>query len=162
MTSYIGPNYEPAGPVTAFHGVPRFGNTDDITELFDADGTIRIVSLQYYVLGTIFIASFLLAVYILFLCLIFIFKCCCRGDKSRVLAGLPFIDVVYEDKDTNANGSKALKFLRGTLLLCTSVIIVSGFVFLINGTLRFQAVADDVADVTEVSFSPSSVGLHTY
>ena len=69
MSTYVGPIYEPVGPVNAFHNVPRFGHISDVTELFDADGSLIPDLVVSYVLGTIFIAGFLISFYILFLCL---------------------------------------------------------------------------------------------
>lgn len=146
MSSYISPVYEAIGPVSAFHAVPRFGSISDLTELFSADGLIIRENVVSYAFGSIFVGAFLLATYFIFLLLIFIFKCCCRGNKSRILAGSPFIDVVYDETQKT---SKTLKALRGMLFFSSVVIVVSGLVFLVKGTQQFQAVADDVLDVTQ-------------
>ena len=146
---YIGPIYEAVGPVGAFHNVPRFGHISDVTSMFSADGLVT-DSLVSYILGTIFIAGFLLASYLVFILLIFLFKCCCRGNKSRVFAGLPFIDSMDDDAK---GGPLALKIYRSILLFSTFVVVVSGFVFLIKGTQQFKSVADDIRDGTQVSFS---------
>lgn len=158
---YIGPIYEAVGPVTAFHDVPRFGNISDITSLFSAEGLVwdTVVS---YVLGTIFIGGFLLASYFVFISLIFLFKCCCRGNKSRVFAGLPFIDSSPSVDDNTRGGPLILKIYRSILLFATFVVVVSGFVFLVQGTQQFQSVADDIRDGTQVSFSSCLLDISIY
>ncbi len=141
-SSYIAPIYEPVPPVNAFHGVPRFGRPSDITGIFSEDGVIT-DNVVDYALGTIFIAAFLFVTYVIFICLIFLFKCFCRGNKTRVFAGLAY-------RDDNLKGSDiTLKMFRATLLFSTFVIVVSGFVFLVNGSIQFQNVADDVRDGTQ-------------
>ena len=59
-----------------FNGVPRFGHSDDITNLIDGDRLD-------YALGVIFIPCFMISAYIVWVVLMSIFKCC----KVRFVSG---------------------------------------------------------------------------
>lgn len=43
------------------------------------------------------------------------------------------------------------KLYRGFIIICTLVVIVNGFIFLGQGTINVQNIADDVRDGTDVS-----------
>ena len=140
--TYIGPTYEPISSVESFNGVPRFGHLDDISELIKHidDDELFVEKAISYALGTIFIASFLLASYIVFLIMISFFRCLCR-NKYPILAGKSF---------DNARSVGSL-VIRGFLVFLSIAAIISGVLFLVKGTASVQATADDVHSALNVS-----------
>ncbi len=99
-----------------------------------------------YVRGSIFIAAFLLASYILFIIAVAVFKIC-FGKRAGILAGYPFV----EDKSTIFYKRKKNSYFRGFILSLLIMVITGGFIFLIKGTQKVRRVASDVRDGTEVS-----------
>lgn len=147
VNEYISPNYEPIGLIRAFHACPRFGNTHHITEIFTSDGGIDKNDLISYIRGTIFIAGFLLATYLIFVMILIIVKCCCKGnDKVRILAGKPFLE--NEGSPFRVPTTTIRKTCYWAILLSSLIIISSGIVFLTQGIMNIRQVAMDVRDGT--------------
>ena len=125
--------------------MPRFGHSSDITDIFGDDGSIDFDKIIDYVMGSIFIAAFLLTTYILFVFAVVVFKLC-FGKKAGILAGHPFV----EDKSIIFNKPKKNSYFRSVLMLLIFGVITSGIVFLTKGTQQVRAVVSDVRDATEV------------
>ncbi len=133
------------GPIKSFHGVPRFGHSSDITDIFTDDGSVDINKVLDYVMGSIFIAAFMMASYLLFVFLVAILKVC-FGKQAGILSGHPFV----EDKSIVFDKPPKNTYFRSFLLLLTAGVVTGGFIFLIKGTQKVKEVASDVRDGTKV------------
>lgn len=96
-------------------------------------------------MGSIFVAAFLLATYILFVLVVIFFKC--FGRKAGILAGYPFL----EDKTLIFDKPRKNIFFRSFVLFLSLSVISGGFVFLTKGTQQVGVVANDVRDGARVS-----------
>lgn len=99
-----------------------------------------------YMMGSIFVAAFLLASFLLFIFIVVVFKLV--GRDAGILAGHPFV----EDKGLIFGGApkKNLAF-RSFIIFLICIVITGGGVFLGKGTEQIRRVAKDVRDGTEVS-----------
>lgn len=133
------------GPLKSFYGVPRFGHSSDITDIFTDEGDLDFNKIFDYLMGTIFVAAFLLATFLVFVFFLLVFKIV--GRDAGILGGFPFV----EDKKLLFGRPKKNLIFRCLMLLLTSIVVAGGGVFLGKGTQQVRRVASDVRDGTTVS-----------
>mmetsp|Transcript_30085 Transcript_30085/g.34977 ORF Transcript_30085/g.34977 Transcript_30085/m.34977 type:complete len:503 (+) Transcript_30085:54-1562(+) len=144
VEAYIAPIYEPVAPILSFNKVPRFGHTSNITDIFTDDGSVDGDVIIDYVMGSIFIAAFLLVTYIIFINAVVILKCC-FGPDAGILAGHPFL----EDKSLKFDKPKKNAYFRSFIIYMNFCIVVAGCIFLAKGTQQVSRVGDDVRSGAE-------------
>ena len=96
-------------------------------------------------MGSIFVAAFLLATFVLFILIVLVFKI--FGRKAGVLAGHPFVkdkSLEFESRPVKHN------IVRALILLLTGIVIAGGGAFM-SSTQQVRRVASDVRDATTVS-----------
>lgn len=84
---YIAPEYQQNSIVAKFRAVPRFGHSNDISKLFAPNTNSDQVD---YILGTIFIGTFLMTIYILWITTLSIFTCVGK-NKVGFLSGYAMV-----------------------------------------------------------------------
>lgn len=102
--------------------------------------------LKDYVMGSIFVAAFLLATFVIFVLVVLIFKM--MGAKAGIMAGHPFLENV---KLIFRSRPRKHIIIRAVVLFLTITVVAGGGVFLLKGTQQVRIVADDVRDGTTVS-----------
>ncbi len=127
--------------------MPRFGLTSNITDIFTADGTLDVDKLTEYAMGSILVAAFLLATYVIFLFTVLIFKLC-FGRNAGILSGWPFL----VDKSLIFDKPKKNAWFRTVLMILIINVIVAGCIFLVQGTGQVREVMSDIRDGTKVRF----------
>ena len=130
-------------PIKAFNAVPRFGHTSDITSIYN-DGGLDMVALTDYAQGTVFVAGFCLAAFIIWILLLLILKC--FGRRVGILAGHPF----EEDSYMRSTPGKHTGF-RSFMLMSSLIISMCGIIFLVRGARSVTNVFDDIRDGAAVS-----------
>lgn len=129
-TTYVTPT-----PIKAFNAVPRFGHTSDIASIYSNE-TVDIAIATDYVRGTLFVAGFCLAAFILWIIALLITKL--MGKRAGVASGNVLVeDLAFETP-------KKHTCLRLFMLSSSTIIVISGFVFLIAGARSVGQVFDDV------------------
>ena len=126
--------------------MPRFGHSSDITDIFTDDGILDMKKLRDYVMGSIFVAAFLLATFIIFVLAALTFKLI--GPRAGIMAGHPFVENI---KLIFRSRPRKHIIIRSVVLALTGVVVAGGGVFLGKGTQQVRRVADDVRDGTMVS-----------
>lgn len=127
MSSYVSPVYEATQAVENFNGVPRFGHSDDITNVIDGDGRFD------YISGIIFIPCFMISVYILWIVLVSIFKCC----KVRFVSG------------KNLKPGKSAFVIRSIFLFFNLSAVLALILYVTKGASSFIDVLDSVQNVSQ-------------
>lgn len=130
--SYVSPEYEPTTAVENFNGVPRFGHSDDITNLIDGDRLD-------YALGVIFIPCFMISAYIVWVVLISIFKFC----KVRFVSG------------SNLEPGTSAFVIRSIFLFFNISAAIALVIYMTKGA---SSILDVIASVRNVSTSLSNTG----
>jgi len=123
MTSeYFSPPYETSNAVQQFHAVPRFGHSDDITNVLeDVDDRTD------YILGVIFLAVVIMSSFVLWSLSILFFKVCnldcLSGDKLDY---------------------KSSPYVRSFFIGCTVMLICSAILFPTKGSESVSNIFDTV------------------
>mmetsp|Transcript_5251 Transcript_5251/g.7779 ORF Transcript_5251/g.7779 Transcript_5251/m.7779 type:complete len:631 (-) Transcript_5251:58-1950(-) len=154
---YVPPIYKQNGIIASFRGVPRFGHTNDISKLFSPESSDNID----YTLGTIFVGSFLFAVFVVWfiVLLVFIFL---GKDRVGFLSGFPMKETVRvtavsggenNNANSNANNNHKKGFCRTPnivrltfVLSCVTIILMSIFSTYIFGLHDLKIALDDISD----------------
>lgn len=122
-------------PIKAFNSVPRFGHSSDITLIYDENG-VNFSALRDYFEGTLFVAGFCLAVFIIWVLALLVLKC--FGKKAGIAAGHPFMD-------SGGNTKRPMRF-RIFMLISSLLVAISGVVFLVRGARSVGNAYDDIRD----------------
>lgn len=141
--------YEPNGIVEGFHGVPRFNHSKDITVLFSDDSSASID----YVLSTIFISCFLMA---LFLCMVILLIAFTFMGKDRV----GFLSGYAMSGEKSSHGISSCTTVANVrlafLFSCMCVIgmtILSTFIFGLNDLkIALEEIGQSALDIRNLAF----------
>lgn len=131
MASYTAPAFYPTSAISLFGAVPRFGRPDDLSKVITGES-----SYTDYAIGASFIALTILAIFLLWIILLIVFKCC--GKRVGVLSGQRL-------KDGRANW-----FVRVTTMFTAALALVAGIVFLMTATSSLNNTFDSIRDGANV------------
>mmetsp|Transcript_13360 Transcript_13360/g.19105 ORF Transcript_13360/g.19105 Transcript_13360/m.19105 type:complete len:594 (+) Transcript_13360:176-1957(+) len=137
---YLPPIYDSNNIIDHFRASPRFGHNDDISRLFSNNSKER----YDYVLGTIFIASFLGSIFLLWFLILAIFSMC--GPKC---AGFLTGSNMKESRPDNFSQTKPFRtpYAVRIVFSLSSVLALSSSILLIF--FGFTASMDTIHDINQ-------------
>jgi len=100
-----------------FSGVPRFGHTAVITDIYGPGGSLDTDELNDYIRGTIFVSGFCLALLLVWMLALIILKI--RGKRVGIFAGYPL--------EGRSSASRIIVLVSAVIITC------SGVMFIIRG-----------------------------
>jgi hypothetical protein len=139
---YVGDPYKITEQVSTFHGITRFGRTNDITDLLSADQDAQ----ASYVAGLIALAVFSMSFFVFWTVVLLTFKC--MGSNAGFLSGTPLMSSSDSDGKTRCISKQVV--LRVLFLAATSVLWLSAVLLLIKGVTELDSTAN-AADSTLVT-----------
>ena len=116
----------------AMRGVPRFGHTNDFSAALSNDDS----EVEDYVLGLVFVAGFIMAVFLTWSILLLVFKC--MGKKVGFLSGRPF-----------QNTTRAFR-VRVVFVGSVILFIMFAVLLVVNGITNLQDTLQTVSDTNQV------------
>lgn len=123
--------YEQVSATAAMRRVPRFGHNNDFSAVLSNDDS----EVEDYVLGLVFIAGFVMAVFLSWSILLLVFKC--MGKKVGFLSGRPF-----------QNTTRAFR-VRVTFVSAVILFILFAVLLVVNGITNLQDTLQTVSNTNQ-------------
>ena len=139
--------------MNAFNNVPRFGHKTLITDLYSDDG-LDTELLRDYMLGSIFVGGFCIALLVIWLLTLIICKCLGR-KRVGVLVGHPFEEDKFEEDNLMQKAPRKHTGFRVVLVMSALIIACSAVLFLVKGGKSIRNLFDDIRDGAEVRIMSS-------
>lgn len=137
LKRYLESSFEANVAVTAFKNVPRFGSTDEITDIFEDGFTVNRDQVVDYARGLVFLPALFIAALILWIISLLVAKCL----RAGIMAGNP----IFEDN----SAYRKMRFSRLLAAISSLTIAIMGIVFLVKGAESAKSVFNDVRDAAD-------------
>ena len=127
----------------------RFGHLQDVTQLLR--NGVTMAQVKDYVTGILFIPCFIVAVFLLWILMSFIFACCCCG-RAGYLSGKRFVRNYEEPKKCCSNARNS----RITFLLSSALVVAFAAIFSLEGIVNVESSLNTFNESLKVSSSSST------
>jgi hypothetical protein len=126
-----------AGATTAMRNVPRFGHSDEFSQVFASSNDAT-----DYILGLIFFGAFCFAIFLLWSIMLLVFKCM-GSHRVGFFAGGPFVKPVKMTKEF-----RSPFIVRVIFVNCGFLFIVFSILFVTEGLTNIQSTVDTMSENT--------------